>query len=95
MGLRVEDELVDVQRLLVVAEQQVKVLERLAKEERLHHVARPSVRSALYVAERRVAVLGSCVLFKRLEIVKLFTEFSSSLLFFSREITSNIFQPHS
>lgn len=59
MRLRVQHELVDVERLLVVAEEQVKVFQRLAEVKRLHHVPRARVGHAFHVAQRAVAVFHS------------------------------------
>lgn len=64
--LRVEDPLLQVD-LVPVGEQQVQVLERLAQEERLHHVLGAQVQRVADVADGRVAAGGDlAVLFDAL-----------------------------
>lgn len=64
---RVEHKLVEVDLVAVVAEQQVKVLQRLAEPERLHHVLGPRVKRTLHVPDGRVAMRDLRVLLERLE----------------------------
>ena len=46
---RVENEAVDAERLLIVAEQQIKILERFAQEKGFHHVPQLDFRDAAHV----------------------------------------------
>lgn len=70
MSFRIENVAVDAERLLVVAKEQVKVFQRLAQEERFHHVSQFNLRHAPDVAQGAVTVFHPSKLFKCLQRIQ-------------------------
>lgn len=91
MRLGVEHPLVQGE-LVSVREQEVEVLERLAKEEGFHLVLRPGVQRVSHITDSRVSSANFAIFLNALWI---YVQIKMILIRYNGELTWNIFHPQS